>query len=190
MSSSVSCDGCRVIPWPTLLIQTSTRPNREIASSTTRRTCDRSDTSATMAYPRPRHCAATRSSSFLRRATIAIEWPCAARGSAAAAPIPALAPVITMIFSLMIASSGATGDMECVDLNRRFELAYKVSLRADQFSVDAELGATTPGPRSHVGDDQHGRIRACEQARHREPDRDAARSGPTARDPRLFFIRA
>jgi len=97
-SWSVTSDGSREMPWPTLLIQTSMCPKRAIASLTTRWTSSRTVASATMASTSVPHVAATASSTSLRRATITSECPCWHRRRAAASPMPVLAPVMTMTF--------------------------------------------------------------------------------------------
>ena len=100
MSASVSSDGAREIPRPTLLTQTSTWPNRAIASRTTRAASSRRVMSAAMPMASPAR-AATVSSSDWRRATRTSRAPPRPSRSARAAPMPALAPVMTTTLSRM-----------------------------------------------------------------------------------------
>src|ERR1035438_147102 len=82
------------MPWPTLFIQTSIRPNSAIDSLTTRRTSSRRVTSATITCAPAPHFAATAPSAPAPRCP---------RAAAAPAPLPPLAPVITTTFSFISA---------------------------------------------------------------------------------------
>src|SRR5262249_34555219 len=91
------------MPRPTLLTHTSTRPNARIASSRTRSTSARLVRSASTARASP-DAFATAESSAARRAA---SPPCAPRAPhsfASAAPMPALAPVTTIVLPFMCAS--------------------------------------------------------------------------------------
>src|SRR5262245_36472742 len=83
------------MPRPTLLIQASTRPQRATASAASRSTCARSVTSATRATARGPAATAAAASASGPRATRTGTAPRAPRRRAVAAPIPALAPVMT-----------------------------------------------------------------------------------------------
>eukprot|EP00967_Tisochrysis_lutea_P136224 scaffold242703_cov33-Tisochrysis_lutea.AAC.2 len=95
MSSSVSCEGKREIPRPTLLIHTSYLPKCSITRAETASSCFLSVTSATSGRE-PSHSAETARSCFSRRATRATRAPAAAACRATCSPIPAEAPVTTM----------------------------------------------------------------------------------------------
>src|SRR5262245_6773368 len=95
MSSSVSCEGRRVIPWPTLFTQTSIRPNWPMASRTTRCTSSRRVMSATTMSAWAPQVSATARRTSARLATRTTDAPREARGRASAAPMPLLAPVMT-----------------------------------------------------------------------------------------------
>ncbi|HTN90854.1 MAG TPA: hypothetical protein VL242_44575 [Sorangium sp.] len=92
MSSSVISSRGRPMPRPTLLIQTSTRPNRAIASSKIRCTSSRFVTSATTGWTWLPQRLATSPSGPARRAASTTDAPRRASSSAAAAPTPPLAP--------------------------------------------------------------------------------------------------
>src|SRR5262245_22084260 len=95
MSSSVSCEGRRVIPWPTLFTQTSIRPNRPMASRTTRCTSSRRVMSATTMSAWAPQVSATARRTSARLATRTTDAPRDASVRASAAPMPLLAPVMT-----------------------------------------------------------------------------------------------
>src|SRR6188768_1143244 len=118
LSSSVSFEGCRVMPWPALLTHTSMWPNRLIASCTTRRTSSRTVTSATTVSTRAPDRDAVSLSASSRRATSTRLAPSRPSCSASAAPIPALAPVITMTLSCTMPPDDYYVTLERVDPTR------------------------------------------------------------------------
>src|SRR5262249_37331377 len=95
----------RLMPWPALLTQTSTTPNRARAVSATRWTSSRRAQSATTASARDPQRAATASSASFRRATTTTDMPRAATISASAAPMPLLAPVMPTTLSFRLAEA-------------------------------------------------------------------------------------
>src|SRR4051812_28798036 len=90
------------MPRPALLTQTSTWPNASMARSRKRSTSARRVTSVTTARAPAPAFAATSLSSASRRAAIATRWPAAPSRSARVAPIPLLAPVMTMCMVVII----------------------------------------------------------------------------------------
>ena len=89
------------MPRPALLTQTSTWPKRASEAASAPSTSSRRVTSATSGSVSGPQRAATSRSSFSRRASNATRAPLPETSSASAAPIPPLAPVMTMTLPFM-----------------------------------------------------------------------------------------